>query len=326
MAIVSLPDRARRVARIDLSDRHALPSPARLAAAAVLAVGASLAADALLVSVGTWLFPSTSGYTHFRFPDYATLTVIGVLIACAAWPVVVRVSSAPRWLFLRLAVVVTLVLWLPDLYLLARHQPVRAVAVLMAMHLAIAVVTYNLLVRMAPAGRATVSDAGRRPSAAGPGEPVVPVGPPGIPGSHLGLPTARSAWVLVLLVAVEFVLGIAALVVVPTGRPSGWLPDDGTVLYLVHAGLGLVLTLAAMMFLLRVHGSTRIYGLSAWIGAVGVAVAGIGGVLAAVHPLRLVGLACMFVGPVAAGFGYLLPAFERLSEGETPPGGPMPGK
>ena len=56
----------------------------------------------------------------------------------------------PRWMFLRMAVLVTIVLWLPDLYILAKGQPARAVAFLMVMHLAIAVVTYNLLVRLAP--------------------------------------------------------------------------------------------------------------------------------------------------------------------------------
>ena len=44
----------------------------------------------------------------------------------------------------------TLVLLVPDLWLLMNGSPVRAVAVLAAMHLAIAVVTYNCLVRMAP--------------------------------------------------------------------------------------------------------------------------------------------------------------------------------
>jgi hypothetical protein len=62
------------------------------------------------------------------------------------------VSSAPRWLFFRLAILVTLVLWLPDLYILYRGEPPGAVAVLMLMHLAIALITYNLLVHMAPAG------------------------------------------------------------------------------------------------------------------------------------------------------------------------------
>jgi len=58
--------------------------------------------------------PLDQGFVHFQFSDYAKLTVVGVLIACAAWPIVARVSSAPRWLFLRLAVLVTLVLLLPD--------------------------------------------------------------------------------------------------------------------------------------------------------------------------------------------------------------------
>lgn len=93
--------------------------------------------------------PSTKGYVHFQFSDYSKLTIIRVLIACAAWPIVTRISSAPRWLFIRLAVAVTLVLWLPDLYILHLGQPAQAVAVLMVMHLAIAVVTYNCLVRIA---------------------------------------------------------------------------------------------------------------------------------------------------------------------------------
>ena len=42
-------------------------------------------------------------------------------------------GSAPRWLFFRLAVLVTLVLWLPDLYLKDLGQPGRAIAVLLVM-------------------------------------------------------------------------------------------------------------------------------------------------------------------------------------------------
>ena len=39
----------------------------------------------------------------------------------------------PRWLFFRLAVLVALVLWLPDLYLEDLGQPGPAVAVLLVM-------------------------------------------------------------------------------------------------------------------------------------------------------------------------------------------------
>jgi hypothetical protein len=143
--------RALGLARVDLAPAHRQPSSPQIAIATAVSVAGSLAVDALLVVIGQAIFPSTKGYVHFQFSDYAKLTVIGVLIACAAWPVVTRISSAPRWLFWRLAIAVTLVLWLPDLYILHLGQPVRAVIVLMAMHLAIAVVTYNSLVHIAAA-------------------------------------------------------------------------------------------------------------------------------------------------------------------------------
>ena len=142
---------AASLARLDFSPQHGQPSAGRVLLATVASIAGSLAADALLVVIGEHIFPSTRGYVHFRFSDYAKLTVVGVIIACAAWPVVTRLTSAPQWLFMRLAILVTLVLWLPDLYLLYRGQPPRAIAILMLMHLAIALVTYNLLVHMAPA-------------------------------------------------------------------------------------------------------------------------------------------------------------------------------
>jgi Family of unknown function (DUF6069) len=142
------------IARIDFQPTHRQPRTSRFMLAALAAIAGSLAADAILVAAGQALFPGTRGYPHFQFPDYAKLTVIGVTIACAAWPVVTRVSSSPRWLFFRLAILVTLMLWLPDVYILHLGQPADAVGVLIVMHLAIALITYNLLVRLAPAGPA----------------------------------------------------------------------------------------------------------------------------------------------------------------------------
>jgi hypothetical protein len=136
--------------RIDFRPEHGQPRPSRLALATIAAIAGSLAADALLVVVAQAALPSTRGYVHFQFSDYAKLTVIGVIIACVAWPVVTRITSDPRWLFFRMAILVTLVLWVPDLYILYRGQPGDAVAFLFLMHLAIALVTYNLLVHLAP--------------------------------------------------------------------------------------------------------------------------------------------------------------------------------
>jgi hypothetical protein len=137
-------------ARLDLSPRHEQPSWWRVVLAAIASVAGSLAADALLVLLGEHVLHVSSRYQHFQLSDYGKLTVIGVIIACVAWPVVTRITADPRWMFFRMAIAVTLVLWLPDLYILYRGQPPKAVAVLMLMHLAIALVTYNLLVHLAP--------------------------------------------------------------------------------------------------------------------------------------------------------------------------------
>jgi hypothetical protein len=137
---------------LDFSPEHEQPSGGRLALATVVSIVGSLLADALIVVIFEAVFPSTKGYVHYQFSDYAKLTVIGVIIACVAWPITTRITSQPRWMFFWMAVLVTLVLWLPDVYILAKGQPAKAVAGLFLMHLAIALVTYNALVRLAPAG------------------------------------------------------------------------------------------------------------------------------------------------------------------------------
>jgi hypothetical protein len=157
----ALAERARSVLHLDLKVPHREPTVVRLLVATVLAVGLSLLADAALVAIGIHLFPSTKGYGHFQFHDYAKLTIIGVVIACAAWPAVTRVSPTPRWLFFRLAIAVTVVLLLPDVYILHQGQPAKAVAILMLMHLAIAVITYNARVHVAPPQRQRRRDLGR---------------------------------------------------------------------------------------------------------------------------------------------------------------------
>jgi len=150
LASDTILERSLGLLKVDFAPTHRQPSTASLVLATVVSLVGSLALDAALVAIGEAAFPSTKGYVHFRFSDYSKLTIIGVVIACVAWPVVTRISSAPRWLFFRLAIVVTLVLFLPDLYILKQGQPAKAVVVLLCMHLAIALVTYNALVRLAP--------------------------------------------------------------------------------------------------------------------------------------------------------------------------------
>jgi hypothetical protein len=284
-----------------------------LVVALAAALTGSLVADGLVVAVGRRLFPGVRDYGHFRFSDYATLTVIGVIAAGMAWPVVCRISPAPRWLYLRLAVVVTVALWIPDVYLLIRHQPGRAVAVLMVMHLAVAVVTYQCMVRLAPPRAGGVLREGQGRS----GERSAAIGAQPGGAQPVGSAVERASWWLAGLVGVEFALGVATLVSVPTGRASGWWPVQGRLIYVAHALVGLPLALMAVVYLGRVRGSTRLHRLSGWIGGTGVAVAGLGGVLTVLHPLRLVGVGLMLAGPVVAGFGYLIPWFDRLSDDAT---------
>lgn len=146
----TLVGRALEFARIDFFPSDRQPSLLRVLAATVGSLVASLVADVLIAKVAVAAVAANKGYVHFQFSDYSKLTVIGVLIACAAWPIVTRITSSPRLAFFRMAIAVTLVLFLPDLYLLVLHQPFHAVFFLMLMHLAIALVTYNLLVRLAP--------------------------------------------------------------------------------------------------------------------------------------------------------------------------------
>lgn len=146
---------------IDWDPAPRQPRALAVVLATVVALAGSLVADLVLVKICEAAFPATKTFVHFAFGDYAKLTVIGVLIACAAWPVTTRITSVPRWVFFRMAIVVTVVLWVPDLWILAHGEPGDAVAFLMLMHLAIAVVTYNALVRLAPPRRRSGQRTGR---------------------------------------------------------------------------------------------------------------------------------------------------------------------
>ncbi len=120
----------------------------------MIALVGALAADAILVAIATRVFPGMVGYEHFQFRDYAKLTVIGVVIGAVGWPVIARISSAPKWLYGLLTILITLVLFLPDGWLLIHHQSPKAVAVLVSMHVAVAAVIYGTMVNLAPVRKA----------------------------------------------------------------------------------------------------------------------------------------------------------------------------
>ena len=139
-----------RFLRLDFPAGAAQPSPWRWVIATIVAVGGSLAACFVLARLGVALFPSTAGYEHFAFADYSKLTIVGVLGACLAWPLVTLVTTHGRRLLLWLAVIVTIASLAPDAWILHQGQPAQGVAVLVVMHFALALITYPALVFIAP--------------------------------------------------------------------------------------------------------------------------------------------------------------------------------
>ncbi len=139
--------------RLDFPRGSAQPGPVRFVAATLIAVFGSVVACWATSTVTIALIPSIAGYGHLQFDDYTRLTVIGVLVASIAWPLVTLVSSRARRLFLWLAVVVTIVSLAPDLWILHQGQPTPGVVALMIMHFALAVVTYPVIVFGAPQRR-----------------------------------------------------------------------------------------------------------------------------------------------------------------------------
>jgi hypothetical protein len=124
----------------------------------------------------------------------------------------------------------------------------------------------------------------------------------------------RHARRLAMFTALEFVVGIVAVVAVPIGRPSGWLPATGKAVYVSHAVLGLVVISGACAFLLRVRRSAHLARVVGWMGFVGLAAAGGGGLLTGSASLvRFLGMALMCVGPMLAAFAYLVPTLLGAS-------------
>ncbi|HLW46038.1 MAG TPA: DUF3817 domain-containing protein [Acidimicrobiales bacterium] len=124
--------------------------------------------------------------------------------------------------------------------------------------------------------------------------------------------TGNWAAVLAAAVGAEFLVGILALVLVPYGRPSAWVPRHGAAIYGVHATLGLFVAFGAIAYLVRVRRLGRIARISSWAGAFSVALAGAGGLLTEPHSaVRFLGIAAMFVGSALAGSAYLVPIVLR---------------
>ena len=119
---------------------------------------------------------------------------------------------------------------------------------------------------------------------------------------------ARWVWfVMMIAVGIEFAVGVACLVLVPTGRPDQWLPPQSKGVYIVHAALGGLLGMGALAILLRSLHGPRFARLGARAGLVGLVLGAGGGALTVWHAWRLTGLGLMFAGALVAFFAYVIP-------------------
>jgi hypothetical protein len=117
----------------------------------------------------------------------------------------------------------------------------------------------------------------------------------------------RWVWALMMIgIGAEFLTGVVAVLAVPVDRSNGWLPVQGEVAYLIHAGLGGILTLAALG-LLHLAPRERIGRAGVRIGLAGLVLGACGGMLTAYHPARWAGLLLMLMGTLVALLGYLMP-------------------
>lgn len=146
-------ERAARALDLDLPRGTMQPSLARFIAASAVAVVGSVLACAGLAAAAIAAMPNLAGYEHFQFMEYTKLTVIGVVLACLAWPAMAWLSSRAWKPFLWLAVAVTLVGLAPDAWILLKGQPAAGVGVLVVMHFALLLITYPALVLIAPQPR-----------------------------------------------------------------------------------------------------------------------------------------------------------------------------
>jgi hypothetical protein len=127
------------------------PTYRRVAAAGLAAAAVSLAADVVLATVGQAAFTVPAAFGKFSFATHPLLAVLGIAGATATWAALTRLSSRPKWLLIRLAALVTALFLIPDFLLLGTPgNPTGPVVILMLMHLAIAVITYTALTKVAP--------------------------------------------------------------------------------------------------------------------------------------------------------------------------------
>jgi len=121
----------------------------RIALATAIALVVAVPVDLAIEAIARQAFAVSPEFEPFQ-GTVAPYTAGGVILAGATFAVVRRVAQDPGRAYVRLALVALVLSWIPDVALLAIHDPgatVPAVASLMLMHAVTALICVTLLVR-----------------------------------------------------------------------------------------------------------------------------------------------------------------------------------
>jgi hypothetical protein len=135
---------------VDWPKRAHQPRPIEFVMASIVAISGSLIACIVVVTLTSRWFPLALKNSHMQFADYYVPIIVTVAIGCAAWPVVTWISSRGRRLFLCVGIAVVVLIVALDVWIFDANRPVATAAIMVAMHLGVALVTYLSLVFLAP--------------------------------------------------------------------------------------------------------------------------------------------------------------------------------
>ncbi len=120
-----------------------------------LAIVAAVAANFVVRALALAVLDVPADFIQLQSPAFLPFTVVGVLGAVIAFALVGRLSRAPVRTYTRLAIVVLVLSFIPDIGLLVSGAPgatLPGVLVLMVMHTVAAVVAVGILTRLGVEG------------------------------------------------------------------------------------------------------------------------------------------------------------------------------
>ncbi|HEX6342572.1 DUF6069 family protein [Umezawaea sp.] len=116
----------------------------------VLAALASVAVNSVIATIASSALPPGGTRMGLELQEYASLTVVGILLGALAWFLVRRHADNPRAVLRYLVPAAVLLSLVPDFGILMTGVPLLNALALVAMHLAVAAITVPTLAKVLP--------------------------------------------------------------------------------------------------------------------------------------------------------------------------------